>query len=238
MFWRYISNWLDSINEIWLVVPSWGGNLDSGVQIEQLLTDLIGGEANGDHWTGPEVIDGHAAVQALHDAVLLVYERDGTEHAAAEPLRLGVHHCELHAPARHIQRVRNALRHRPRQPTTQQFRRHRQHQIPWDNIIIQQQKTSLFPFSTNLYSSDRVYMSFPANISCSRTLNIRNSRRRTLRRESSPWPWAKILCRELVIRLPRMINYQCHSTNTNKLFKFILATIDLIDVCLYALLWI
>lgn len=117
--------------EIWLkglLVRSRGGNLDSGVQIEQLLADLVGGKADGNHGACPEVVDRHAAVQSLHYAVFVIDKRDGAEHAAAESLSLGVHHRELHSAARHVQWVRNALRYRPRQTTAKQFRRHGQHQ--------------------------------------------------------------------------------------------------------------
>ena len=52
-------------------------NLDPRIQMQRLLYDLIGGEAERDHRYGPQVVDGEAPVEALADPVLLVHVDQG-----------------------------------------------------------------------------------------------------------------------------------------------------------------
>lgn len=55
----------------------------AGVEVEVLLHHLVSGERDGDHRDGPQIIDRHAPVQAVHDSVLAVDKFQRADHADA-----------------------------------------------------------------------------------------------------------------------------------------------------------
>lgn len=58
-------------------------DLHSRIKIEKLLHQFIRREGSRHHRYGSDVIDTHAAVQAFHNAVLVVNVRKSFEHANA-----------------------------------------------------------------------------------------------------------------------------------------------------------